>query len=486
MYCEKFMNTICTHSGWASDAAFASTQGCLRGDWNTIPQEGGVILYNHDGKLVVDGGDECRHLMIIGATGTGKSRLIILPSLIYSLRARKRRSFVVFDVKGELKEATLQIARDNHYNILDVNFRDPSLGDPWNPFYKANALYATGTDENMKKARTLLEKYIDSIFSDGRANGRNDPYWRTNCANLFRGICSILWGLGKSITLRDVLRLSDSIPISREDEDDDDECQLFRLADRFPAGSAARRLLAGFRSGSNQTRGNILSCYRGYLSPRTARDDVLKMVSGSTSINFQQLGETPTVLYITLPDDSTALGGLQGILLTQLMQELNECALRNNGCLPVRTEMYLDEVCNIRPAIPSLETALTIARSRGIRYILAIQSYAQFCGVYGSAAETIAANCSSWIALNIAKDETFRMKLSQLCGCNAMGDPLITPSQLSLLSYEQAIVIRERCAPYFSQLEDLGKVQQRLSGRTRAGKPPRGPRSKGTSTRECA
>ena len=51
----------------------------------------------------------------------------------------------------------------------------------------------------------------------------------------------------------------------------------------------------------------------------TARDDVLKMVSGSTSINFQQLGETPTVLYITLPDDSTALGGLQGILLTQLM-----------------------------------------------------------------------------------------------------------------------------------------------------------------------
>ena len=234
MYCEKFMNTICTHSGWASDAAFASTQGCLRGNWNTIPQEGGVILYNHDGKLVVDGGDECRHLLIIGATGTGKSRLIILPSLIYSLRARKRRSFVVFDVKGELKEATLQIARDNHYNILDVNFRDPSLGDPWNPFYKANALYATGTDENMKKARTLLEKYIDSIFSDGRANRRNDPYWRTNCANLFRGICSILWGLGKSITLRDVLRLSDSIPISREDEDDDVECQLFRLAGPVP------------------------------------------------------------------------------------------------------------------------------------------------------------------------------------------------------------------------------------------------------------
>ena len=35
-------------------------------------------------------------------------------------------------------------------------------------------------------------------------------------------------------------------------------------------------------------------------------------------------------------------------------------------------------------------------------------------------------------------------------------------SQLALLSYEQAIVIRDRCAPYFSRLEDLSGVQERL------------------------
>ena len=53
-------------------------------------------------------------------------------------------------------------------------------------------------------------------------------------------------------------------------------------------------------------------------------------------------------------------------------------------------------------------------------------------------------------------------RLSSLCGINSIGDPLITPSQLALLSYEQAIVIRERCAPYFSRLEDLSGVQNRL------------------------
>lgn len=482
MYYEKFMNHCYTSSGWASDAMFASTQGCLHGKWSRQPEDGGVILFNHNDELIVDGGDECRHVLIIGATGTGKSRLIIMPSLVYSLRAKKQRSFVVFDVKGELKTATINAARENNYNILNINFRTPTEGDKWNPFFRANTLYATGDPENREKAWKLLEDIIASIFNDGGASSKIDPFWRTSSSDLFRGICSVLWGLGKDISLLDVLRLSDSIPA---DKDDDGECQLFRLADRFPSTSSVKRLLAGFRSGSNQTRGNVLSCYRGYLSPIIARDDVLKMVSGNTSVNFQQLGVKPTILYITLPDDSTALGGLQGILLTQLMQELNECALKHEGCLPVRTEMYLDELCNIKPAIPSLETALTIARSRGIRYILAIQSYAQLCSVYSGSAETIAANCSSWVALNIAKDESFRTKLAQLCGTNAIGDPLITPSQLALLSYEQAIVIRERVAPYFSQLEDISKVQQRLPVQTKLDKPSRTARHARTS-KDCA
>ena len=62
---------------------------------------------------------------------------------------------------------------------------------------------------------------------------------------------------------------------------------------------------------------------------------------------------------------------------------------------------------------------------------------------------------------------------------------LITPSQLALLSYEQAIVIRERVAPYFSQLEDISKVQQRLPVQTKLDKPSRTARHARTS-KDCA
>ena len=365
MYYEKYMNRVYTSSGWASDADFADSMGCLTGSWEKRPEEGGVVLFNRDGELIVDGGDECRHVLVIGATGTGKSRLIIMPSLIYSLMARVRRSFVVFDVKGELRAATENTARENGYNILNINFRDPVDGNSWNPFFRANTLYATGDEKNQEKAWKLVEDIIASIFTDGNAN-KVDPFWRTSSADLFRGIVAVLWGMKKNISLKEVLRLSDSIP---GDRDDDYDCELFNAADKLGVKSPAKRLLAGFRRGSNVTRGNVLACYRGYLSPVVARDDVLEMVSGRMSVDFRQIGMKPTVLYITLPDDTTALGGLQGILLTQLMQELNECAMKNGGCMPVRTEMYLDEVCNIKPAIPALETALTIARSQEFRVL---------------------------------------------------------------------------------------------------------------------
>lgn len=458
MFYEKYLNRVPRSSGWASDKDFSDSRGCLKGRWDLPHEEGGVVQYNHDGDLVVDGGPECRHVLIIGATGTGKSRLVIMPSLLYSIYAHNRRSLVVFDVKGELRKATVEAAEKNGYRVMDINFYDPTAGNGWNPFHRANELYFKGGEKNRKKAWKLLEDVIASLFNDGQAI-KVDPFWRNSSASLFRGICSALWSSNKRLSMERILALSDSIPVEK---DEDFKCTLFNMVERGQEFESARRMLRGYRSGSSTTRGNVMACYRGYLSPISARDDVLQMISRDETVEFGTIGDVPTVLYISLPDDTTALGALQGILLTQLMQELNECAMKNGGCLPVHTDIYLDELCNIHPAVPGLETALTIGRSRGIRYVLAIQSFAQLVGVYGSAAETISANASTWIALNIAKDTSFRDRLSALCGANALGDPLITPSQLALLSYEQAIVIRERCAPYFSRLEDLHGVQERL------------------------
>ena len=457
MYYERYLTALIGSSGWASDADIAASAGCLEGRWDSPHAEGGVVLASHGGRVLADGGDECRHVLVIGATGTGKSRLIIMPSILYSLTAEKKRSLVVFDVKGELMRATRQLAMSSGYRIRRVNFRNPLKGDAWNPFAKINRLWKEG-GKSRNKAWKLLEDIIASVFNDGQST-KTDPFWRTISASLFRGICSCIWESGGDLTLTKIRAMANSIP---PDKDDDGDSLLFSTVDSLPEDSAARRNIVGFRNGSNTTRGNVIATFTTYLSALMARDDVIESMSAPESLDFQEIGSVPTVLYVTVPDDSVALGSLQSMLITQLIQDLNECAMHNGGTLPVRTDIYLDEICNIHPAVPGLETSLTIARSRGIRYILAIQSYSQLSGVYGLAADTIAANCSTWIALNIAKDETFRAKLSSLCGDNPLGDPLITPAQLALLRYEEGIVIRERMAPYFARYEDLDKVRERL------------------------
>lgn len=453
MYIEKYLNHIPMNSGWASEEELAAS-GCVSSSWSKGAQYGGVVLYSKGDDVICDGGSECRHSLIFGATGSGKTRLVILPSLLRTLTAKEERSLVVFDVKGELEAHTAEVARSRGRHFMKINFRDPRNSDGWNPFAKVNSFFAAGA---MEEGWRALEEIMAVIFNDGDST-RTDPFWRTSCTIIFRGICDVLIRGGKPLELVSIMKLSRTIPGTKEN---DDECELFRIAQRLPKDSIAHSAFNNIRYATDGTRGNIMACYYAYLSCLTAREDVMQMVSGNESVDFKSIGRRPTILYISIPDDSTATGALQALLLTQMQKELNEEAMLNGGTLPVRTDIYVDELCNIRPKIPALDVALTIARSRGMRYVLAVQSYAQLVSVYGDMAENIAANCATWIALAVSKDETFRSKLSALCGSNAMGDHLITPSQLALLPYGNAIVIRERCRPFYTCLTDVGEIEKR-------------------------
>jgi len=455
---SKFLNSVPMSSGWASQKEFIDS-GALEGSWIDPPEEGGIVLYSEGDRLLMDGGNECRSTLIVGASGGGKSRLVVMNSMLQLMRARSKRSIIATDVKGELESMTRKIAEREGYEIWRINFRDLSKSNSWNPFGIANVLYRIGKKEEAWKN---IEEIIAVIFSDGAAT-KTDPFWRTISASIFRGIVDIIWRADKDITMTAILRLSDTIPARSEL---DDRCELFHLADSLPQSAIGRSSLEALRRASDNNRGSVLATYRTYLAPLASRKDVLKMISGANTLDFQKIatGDRPVVLYIGMPDDSSATGSLQGILITQIYQELTAAAMKNGGRLPRPTEMMLDEVANIQPAIALLPSALTVCRSRGIRFVLAIQSYAQLISTYGSdMANTISSNCATWIALNCAKDFAFRERLSALCGENELGQPLITSSQLALMPYGTAIVLRERSKPYYTKLEDVSLVMDRIN-----------------------
>ena len=93
--------------------------------------KGGIpLLYDKGEETVyVDASDS--HSLIIGSTGSKKTRLVVLP-LIHIL-CHAGESMIVSDPKAEIYNRTAAKLKGNGYNIMVLNFRDPSLGEGWNP-----------------------------------------------------------------------------------------------------------------------------------------------------------------------------------------------------------------------------------------------------------------------------------------------------------------------------------------------------------------
>lgn len=96
-----------------------------------IKSKGGIpLLYDKSEHTVyVDATDS--HSLIIGSTGSKKTRLVVLP-LIHML-SYAEESMIISDPKAEIYNRTAAMLKQSGYRVTVLNFRNPSLGESWNP-----------------------------------------------------------------------------------------------------------------------------------------------------------------------------------------------------------------------------------------------------------------------------------------------------------------------------------------------------------------
>ena len=118
------------------------------------------LVYDKKKNLVyVDNGEA--HSLVIGATGSGKTTMIINP--LVSFLAKKGESMVITDPKGEIYEKNGEMLRNLGYDVIIVNFRDPKNGSCWNPYTLPYKYYKEG---NQDKANELLNDMAINIATD--------------------------------------------------------------------------------------------------------------------------------------------------------------------------------------------------------------------------------------------------------------------------------------------------------------------------------
>ncbi|GHV40223.1 hypothetical protein FACS189490_05110 [Clostridia bacterium] len=354
-------------------------------------------------------------------------------------------SFVVSDPKGEVFRTLGGVVKSYEYDVIALNFREPTQSNFWNPLAVPYSYYKSKEFSKTYEYLSELAKTIFDFSSD-------DPYWDEQSRTLFIAISLILFEFGSAemVNMHNIRVTCERLF--------DDAISNAKEVRKFVAFLKSRhfdiycKIEPIFRN-AHVTRLCILSTFT--MNMNIFQKEVVESMMIGNEINYANLSNKKTAIFLIMPDEKATYHKFVSIFVKQCYDELIATAQDNGGELKRRINFLLDEFSTI-PRIPDIITMLTAARSRQIRFVLVVQSYSQLKSKYQDDADTIMANCANWIYL-FSRETELLHKISVLSGILPNGRPLLNVSQLQYLEQDagEAVVLRRRNRPFITMLADI-------------------------------
>lgn len=434
------------YARWATEEEMKESLHEIPRDSDEV-ESAGVPMLCKDGAVYVDDSDS--HTLIIGASGSKKTRLFILPTILTLMKAGE--SMIVTDPKAELFERTSGRLRENGYEVLCINFRDDSRQNCWNPLKAPREFFING---KFDLAVGLLNDFSTiAVPKDGRGG---DPFWDDSARSAFMGLLLLMFLLAEDpeeINIRGLLRMR-NVLFNVNDVKNSPFKKLYEYVD---PGSLVASYLSTIAIAPEKTLGSILATLDTHLIKFIMRPDLTDMLCHD-DLDFHALGHQKTAVFLVMPDEKETYHGLISIFIQQCYESLIFEAQKLPGkTLPRRVNFLLDEFSSL-PPIKEFPAMIAAARSRNIRFDIVVQSEKQLRSRYGDEAETIKGNCNNWLFLYSRELETLEA-ICRLCGNQKSGNPLITPSRLQRLDKQkgEVLVIHGRNYPFIANLDDVNE-----------------------------
>lgn len=412
----------------------------------------GVALMNNGKEMYVDSGEN--HTLVIGATASGKTTSVVDP-LVNSL-SKRGESMVITDPKGEIYKQHCAMLKAKGYNVIVLNFRDPSKGSSWNPLSLPYKLYKEG---NRDKAIELLDDVARNIFID--PNNKADPFWEKSAVDYFAGMAL---GLFEDADENEVNINTISYMATVGEEKIGTNTYIKEYFSLKGEESTCYTFASNTINAPSDTKGSILSIFRQKIRIFATKEDLSEMLS-VTDFDIRKIGNERTAIFLVIHDEKTTYHALATIFIKQVYETLIDVAYKEpSGKLSHRTNFILDEFANM-PPLKDVTSMVTAARSRDIRFTFIIQNFAQLNQVYGKEdAETIKSNCGNMIYL-ITTELAALEEISKLCGEVKSKDkektaslPLITVADLQKMKLNEVIIRRIRSNPFKTKLTPSYKI----------------------------
>ena len=368
--------------------------------YKILSRNKGIILAE-DNYLPVDKPGNV-NVLVVGGSGSGKSASYSIPNACQLLG-----SYVFTDPKGELYDKTAGFLRSHGYDIKVLNLVNPENSDSYNPL--------------MHIQNNIDVDIIAHTIVKGQEGGSNssDPFWDDNAETLLKALIYYLLTVAKD----EEKNLASCAELVRAASNKNGSSLLGDLISELPPDNQAVTNYKSIELASDKTYSSILSTLQSKLSKFDSVE--IANVTSTNTINFEEIANRKTALYVISSDTHTAYNFLLTIFFSQLIQQLYDIADKNGGRLKVPLYFILDEFANIGQ-IPDFDKKISTSRSRGISFSVILQNLDQLEAVYEKSYETIMGNCDTHVFLGSNSYKTVEYF------SKALGEKTITRESLSI------------------------------------------------------
>ena len=307
--------------------------------------------------------------------GAGKSATYSKPNAYQMLG-----SYVFTDPKGELYDDTAGYLKSHGYNIKVLNLVNPANSDGYNPL----AHISSELDVDV-----IANTVVKGQKSEG---GSSDPYWDDMAEMLLKALIYYL------IAVRppEEQNLASCAEMVRAASNNGGSNLLSEMISVLPYDHPARMYYKSVELASEKTYSSILSSLQSKLGKFDSKE--IAEVTSTDTINFEEIANQKTALYVISSDTHTAYDFLLTIFFSQMIQQLYDFADKNGGKLKVPCFFILDEFANIGK-IPDFDKKISTSRSRKISFSVILQNLDQLEAIYEKSHEIIVGNCDTHVFL---------------------------------------------------------------------------------------
>ena len=388
--------------------------------------------------------DRNKNILVIGGSGSGKTRFFVKPNLM-----QMHSSYIVTDPKGTvLIECGKMLERGRPYKdekgnlsyqpyrIKVFNTIDFGKSMHYNPF-------AYISKNNREKD---ILKFVDVLIKNTQSSQQNggDDFWVKAEKLLYTAYIAMIFTINppEEQNFETLIEMINSSECREDDETFQNAIdRLFAfiecwINDDFPndveisnefqemkanqpneeqkrLGAFACKQYYAYKLAAGKTAKSILISCSTRLAP-FAIDEVLEITSYD-ELGLDKLGDELSALFVIISDTDATFNFLVAIMYSQLFNLL--CTKADNsegGKLDYHVRCLLDEFANIGE-IPQFEKLIATIRSREISASIILQAKSQLKAIYKDNADTIEGNCDTTLFLG-GKEKSTLKEISESLG----------------------------------------------------------------------